>query len=255
MTCEERARKPLETRPHRRERCPRGRGASASHRTVQAWVDSKKKQPGMGPPEPKNEKCGPTAGGNSGPTAVKKHRQQQAARTGEDWLRQEDCDPTDGESDTHTCCDVYQVVKTRSKVLAAEALRGVNSTIFDAQGSRIDNELGKRDYVTGSALERGCELDEVADTTVVSGSRKQNENTELHMAVVVQRQASTARTVLKVQRLSSRGSSTRSSTSLSRRRGRTAESQRRFQQTIKMPQSKDSEDHEDSPGWRPQKTH
>ena len=149
MTCEERARKPLETRPHRRERCPRGRGASASHRTVQAWVDSKKKQPGMGPPEPKNEKCGPTAGGNSGPTAVKKHRQQQAARTGEDWLRQEDCDPTDGESDTHTCCDVYQVVKTRSKVLAAEALRGVNSTIFDAQGSRIDNELGKRDYVTG----------------------------------------------------------------------------------------------------------
>ena len=29
--------KPLETRPHRRERCPRGRGASvSSHRTVQA---------------------------------------------------------------------------------------------------------------------------------------------------------------------------------------------------------------------------
>ena len=41
--------------------------------------------------------------------------------------------------------------------LTAEALRGVNSTIFGAQGSRIDNELGKRDYVTGTALEQGCD--------------------------------------------------------------------------------------------------
>ena len=42
------------------------------------------------------------------------------------------------------------------KFLTAEALRGV--TIFDAQGNRIDNELGKRDYVTGTALEQGCDL-------------------------------------------------------------------------------------------------
>ena len=34
--------------------------------------------------------------------------------------------------------------------------------------------------MTGTALEDGCELDEVVDTPiVVSGSRKQNENTEL----------------------------------------------------------------------------
>ena len=31
---------------------------------------------------------------------VKEHSQQQA-RTGEDWLRQEGREPTDGESDTH----------------------------------------------------------------------------------------------------------------------------------------------------------
>ena len=52
---------------------------------------------------------------------------------------------------THTCNDVYQVGKQG-------VLRGVNSTIFDAQGSRIENELGKRDYVTGTALEQGCDL-------------------------------------------------------------------------------------------------
>ena len=33
--------------------------------------------------------------------------------------------------------------------------------------------------MTRTALEQGCELDEVADTPVVSGSRKKNENTEL----------------------------------------------------------------------------
>ena len=30
------------------------------------------------------------------------------------------------------------------------------------------------DHVTGTALEQGCELDEKADTPVVSGSRKQD---------------------------------------------------------------------------------
>ena len=34
--CTKVAWKPSETRPHRREWCPRGRGASASHWTVQA---------------------------------------------------------------------------------------------------------------------------------------------------------------------------------------------------------------------------
>ena len=99
----------------------------------------------------------------------------------------------------HTCNDVYQV-ENKVKFLTAEALRGVNSTIFDAQSSRLANVLGKRDYVTGSALEQGCDLDK---------------------AVVVQRQALMVQTVLKAQRLSSRCSSTNSSTSLSLRRGRT----------------------------------
>merc|ERR1719262_1611979 len=35
------------------------------------------------------------------------------------------------------------------KFLAAEALRGVGGLIFDANGNRIANELGRRDYVTG----------------------------------------------------------------------------------------------------------
>merc|ERR1719510_558764 len=35
------------------------------------------------------------------------------------------------------------------KFLAAEALRGVGGLIFDAEGRRFANELGRRDYVTG----------------------------------------------------------------------------------------------------------
>merc|ERR1712226_1534390 len=35
------------------------------------------------------------------------------------------------------------------KFLAAEALRGVGGLIFDANGKRFGNELGRRDYVTG----------------------------------------------------------------------------------------------------------
>ncbi|CAD7926402.1 unnamed protein product [Amoebophrya sp. A25] len=35
------------------------------------------------------------------------------------------------------------------KFLAAEALRGVGGLIFDAEGNRFANELGRRDYVTG----------------------------------------------------------------------------------------------------------
>merc|ERR1711988_1414413 len=35
------------------------------------------------------------------------------------------------------------------KFLAAEALRGVGGLVFDANGNRFANELGRRDYVTG----------------------------------------------------------------------------------------------------------
>jgi len=35
------------------------------------------------------------------------------------------------------------------KFLAAEALRGVGGLVFDAEGNRFANELGRRDYVTG----------------------------------------------------------------------------------------------------------
>merc|ERR1712230_312870 len=35
------------------------------------------------------------------------------------------------------------------KFLAAEALRGVGGIVFDANGNRFANELGRRDYVTG----------------------------------------------------------------------------------------------------------
>ena len=103
---EKRCTKRLETRPHRCEWCPRGRGASASHRTVQARQRGKTARDGTeGPiekradlllvrnsqgrdPRTQEEKNGP------------KDSQQQA-RTGEDWLRQEDREPTNGESGTH----------------------------------------------------------------------------------------------------------------------------------------------------------
>ena len=49
---------------------------------------------------------------------VKEHSQQQA-RTGEDWLRQEDREPTDGESDTN----VYQVGKQGQVPHSRSALR------------------------------------------------------------------------------------------------------------------------------------
>ena len=39
--------------------------------------------------------------------------------------------------------------KMKVKFLAAEALRGVGGLIFDADGNRFANELGRRDYVTG----------------------------------------------------------------------------------------------------------
>jgi aspartate oxidase len=39
--------------------------------------------------------------------------------------------------------------EAKIKFLAAEALRGVGGLVFDANGKRFCNELGRRDYVTG----------------------------------------------------------------------------------------------------------
>eukprot|EP00461_Guttulinopsis_vulgaris_P000106 UN00106 len=41
------------------------------------------------------------------------------------------------------------------KFLAAEALRGVGGLLFDKDGKRFCNELGRRDYVSGEMLKRG----------------------------------------------------------------------------------------------------
>ena len=74
--------------------------------------------------------------------------------------------------------------------------------------------------MTGTALEQGCELDEKADTPVVSGSRKQTKTQSSTRQSWCNDRRRTAQTLLRVQRLSSRSPSTRSSASLSRCRGR-----------------------------------
>jgi aspartate oxidase len=38
------------------------------------------------------------------------------------------------------------------KFLAAEALRGVGGILIDRNGKRFANELGRRDYVTGTMI-------------------------------------------------------------------------------------------------------
>merc|ERR1712207_99266 len=40
-------------------------------------------------------------------------------------------------------------LEAKIKFLAAEALRGVGGLVLDANGNRLANELGRRDYVTG----------------------------------------------------------------------------------------------------------
>ena len=37
----------------------------------------------------------------------------------------------------------------KNKFLAVEALRGVGGLVLDANGKRVANEFGRRDYVTG----------------------------------------------------------------------------------------------------------
>ena len=83
--------KPLETRPHRRA-VPAGSRRQCSAQDSAGMIGLKGKTAREGTQGPMKEKSGSTAG--------KEHSQQQA-RTGEDWLRQEDREPTDGESDTH----------------------------------------------------------------------------------------------------------------------------------------------------------
>ena len=77
-----------------RERCPRGRGASVPHRTVQARVDSEDKTARDGTPEPKNEKSGPTAG-------RKEHGQLQADR-GQSAFSQRDREQPSDRDPPHT---------------------------------------------------------------------------------------------------------------------------------------------------------
>ena len=65
---------------------------------------------------------------------MKEHGQQEA-RTCEDWLRQEDREPTDGERHTREMMCI--TCENKVKFLTAEVLRGVNSTIFDAHGAGL----------------------------------------------------------------------------------------------------------------------
>ena len=44
------------------------------------------------------------------------------------------------------------------KFLAAEALRGVGGVLLDLDGNRFCNELGRRDFVTGSTVPKSMEL-------------------------------------------------------------------------------------------------
>ena len=71
---------------------------------------------------------------------AKEHGQQQA-RTCEDWLRKEDREPTDGERHTHAMICLRW--ENKVKFLTAEAIRGVNSTTFDAQGAGITMSWAK----------------------------------------------------------------------------------------------------------------
>ena len=51
---------------------------------------------------------------------------------------------------THTCSDLYQF-ENKTKYLTPGALRGVDGLTFDARGSRLAGEFGRRDCVTGES--------------------------------------------------------------------------------------------------------
>ena len=130
----------------------------------------------------------------------------------------------------HTCNDVYQVGK-QSQVPHSRSASMSQQHHLRCTGRRIDNELGKRDHVTGTALEQGC-------------SRKQTKTQSSTRQSWCNDRWRTAQTLLRVQRLSSRSPSTRSSTSLSR--CREAETQCVKNALSKIPQSKDPDDRGDS---------
>ena len=94
-----------------------------------------------GTPEPRKKRADPQL--------TKEHSLQQA-KTCEDWLRKEDREPTERHTRAMMCIRWEHKVKFTT----AEAPRGVNSTIFDTQGARLTNELGKREHVTGTSLEQ-----------------------------------------------------------------------------------------------------
>ena len=66
-----------------REWCPLGGGISASHYTVQAGVDSEKKQPGKRPPGPMNEKSTANCRQKSVP-----NRRETGNKPHEEWRRE-----------------------------------------------------------------------------------------------------------------------------------------------------------------------
>ena len=59
---------------------------------------------------------------------------------------------------THTCNDVYQVGKQGQVPHSRSAPRSQQHHLRRTRQQQIDNELGKRDYVTGTALEQGCDM-------------------------------------------------------------------------------------------------
>ena len=156
--------KPLETRPQRREWCPRGRGPVP--RTGQCRHDKGKtaRDGTQGPmkkradlllvrisqgrdPRTQEEKSGPTAGKRAQPTAGKNLRR----------LAMEGRPRADGWREAHTCNDVYQVEKQSPVPHSRSATRSQQHHLR-CTGRRINNELGKRDCVIGTALEQGsCE--------------------------------------------------------------------------------------------------
>ena len=129
-------------------------------------------------------------------------------------------------------CIMWEI---KVKFLTTEALRGVNSTIFDVQGSRIDNELGKRNYVTGAALEQGCDL----------GQGSRCATTEAQQSWVIDE-------IIDITVSKQRQNTSKSKTLSANNEDPTVKG---FRRSWRFTRLEDSEDHGDSPGWRTTKIH
>ena len=183
---------------------------------------------GVAAPVPHTGQCRRDSGTNSqrkkrADLQMENEHSQQQARTCEDWLRQEDREPTDGESDTRAMMCIRWEEKV--KFLTAEVLRGVNSTIFDAHGAGL---------IMTSSLEQDCDSRQDSRGATTGAARHRRCSRFRRSAVVVLRRDHRHHCL--------------------DAEAETTVRQRRFQQTVKIPQSKDSEGHGDSPGWRIQKT-